>query len=90
MAENKKNLLEETKAKMSLDDLFNQIQEGNLKELALVVKADVQGSVEMCIRDSNKSAKAKTAAKAAAEKKTGKKGKPAGKTDVYKRQGRDL
>ena len=38
--------LEETKAKMSLDDLFNQIQEGNLKELALVVKADVQGSVE--------------------------------------------
>ncbi len=31
---------------MSLDDLFNQIQEGNLKELALVVKADVQGSVE--------------------------------------------
>ena len=46
MAENKKNLLEETKAKMSLDDLFNQIQEGNLKELALVVKADVQGSVE--------------------------------------------
>ena len=46
VAENKKNLLEETKAKMSLDDLFNQIQEGNLKELALVVKADVQGSVE--------------------------------------------
>ena len=41
VAENKKNLLEETKAKMSLDDLFNQIQEGNLKELALVVKADV-------------------------------------------------
>ncbi len=38
--------LEETKSKMSLDDLFNQIQEGNLKELALVVKADVQGSVE--------------------------------------------
>ena len=46
VAENKKNLLEETKAKMSLDDLFSQIQEGNLKELALVVKADVQGSVE--------------------------------------------
>ena len=46
VAENKKNLLEETKAKVSLDDLFNQIQEGNLKELALVVKADVQGSVE--------------------------------------------
>ena len=31
---------------MSLDDLFNQIQEGNLKELGIVVKADVQGSVE--------------------------------------------
>ena len=31
---------------MSLDDLFNQIQEGNLKELKIVVKADVQGSVE--------------------------------------------
>ena len=31
---------------MSLDDLFNQIQEGNLKELNIVVKADVQGSVE--------------------------------------------
>ena len=31
---------------MSLDDLFNQIQEGNLKELGIIVKADVQGSVE--------------------------------------------
>ena len=31
---------------LSLDDLFNQIQEGNLKELGIVVKADVQGSVE--------------------------------------------
>ena len=39
-------MLEETKSKMSLDDLFNQIQEGNLKELNIVVKADVQGSVE--------------------------------------------
>ena len=39
-------LLDETKTKMSLDDLFNQIQEGNLKELGIVVKADVQGSVE--------------------------------------------
>ncbi|MBQ3546103.1 MAG: translation initiation factor IF-2 [Lachnospiraceae bacterium] len=34
------------KAKMSLDDLFSQIQEGELKELNLIVKADVQGSVE--------------------------------------------
>ena len=31
---------------MSLDDLFTQIKEGNLKELNLIVKADVQGSVE--------------------------------------------
>ena len=31
---------------MSLDDLFSQIQEGNLKELNLIIKADVQGSVE--------------------------------------------
>ncbi len=46
ISENKNRLLEETKTKMSLDDLFNQIQEGNLKELNIVVKADVQGSVE--------------------------------------------
>ncbi len=42
----KEKLLAETKAKMSLDDLFSQIQAGNVKELNLVVKADVQGSVE--------------------------------------------
>ena len=46
IAQNKVKLLEETKSRMSLDDLFNQIQEGNLKELNIVVKADVQGSVE--------------------------------------------
>ena len=46
ISQNKVKLLEETKSKMSLDDLFNQIQEGNLKELNIVVKADVQGSVE--------------------------------------------
>ena len=46
ISENKNKLLEETKSRMSLDDLFNQIQEGNLKELNLIVKADVQGSVE--------------------------------------------
>ncbi len=44
-AQNKEKKLEETKGKMSLDDLFSQIQEGNLKELNLIVKADVQGSV---------------------------------------------
>lgn len=44
--QNKEKKLEETKSRMSLDDLFNQIKEGNLKELNLIVKADVQGSVE--------------------------------------------
>lgn len=46
LAQNKEKMLEETKSKMSLDDLFSQIKEGNLKELNLIVKADVQGSVE--------------------------------------------
>ena len=46
MAQNKERKLEETKSKMSLDDLFSQIKDGNLKELNLIVKADVQGSVE--------------------------------------------
>ena len=42
----KNSLIEDTKAKMSLDDLFSQIQSGNVKELDIIVKADVQGSVE--------------------------------------------
>ena len=46
MAHHKEEMLADTKTRMSLDDLFNQIQEGNLKELNLIVKADVQGSVE--------------------------------------------
>ena len=46
MAQHKEEMLADTKTRMSLDDLFNQIQEGNLKELNIVVKADVQGSVE--------------------------------------------
>ena len=33
-------------AKVSLDDLFAKIQEGNVKELPIVIKADVQGSAE--------------------------------------------
>ena len=32
--------------KVSLDDLFKQIQDGNIKDLNIVIKADVQGSVE--------------------------------------------
>ena len=46
IAQNKEKLLEDTKGKMSLDDLYSKIQEGNLKELNLIIKADVQGSVE--------------------------------------------
>ena len=46
LAQNKERKLEETRSRMSLDDLFSQIREGNLKELNLIVKADVQGSVE--------------------------------------------
>ena len=46
VSENKNRLLEETKGKLSLDNLFDQIQASDLKELPLIVKADVQGSVE--------------------------------------------
>ena len=46
ISEEKNRLIEDTKAKMSLDDLFSQIQSGNMKELDIIVKADVQGSVE--------------------------------------------
>ncbi len=44
--ESREKLIEDTKLKMSLDDLYSQIQSGNLKELNIIVKADVQGSVE--------------------------------------------
>ena len=44
--ESREKLIEDTKLKMSLDDLYSQIQSGNLKELNVIVKADVQGSVE--------------------------------------------
>ena len=46
--EGREKLLEgsKAKAKMSLDDLFSQIQAGDVKELNIIVKADVQGSVE--------------------------------------------
>ena len=46
IAEGKKKLLDDTKHKVSLDALFEQIQAGNMKELDLIIKADVQGSVE--------------------------------------------
>jgi len=46
MAQSKEKLIADTKAKLSLDGLFSQIQAGNIKELNLIIKADVQGSVE--------------------------------------------
>ncbi len=46
ISEGKNKLIEDTKMKLSLDDLFSQIKAGNVKELPLIVKADVQGSVE--------------------------------------------
>ena len=46
ISESKNKLIEDTKTRMSLDDLFSQIQSGNVKELNIIVKADVQGSVE--------------------------------------------
>ena len=45
-AENKKQKLAETQGRMSLEDLFSKIKEENLKELDIIIKADVQGSVE--------------------------------------------
>ena len=46
ISESKNKLIEDTKMKLSLDDLFSQIKAGNVKELPIIVKADVQGSVE--------------------------------------------
>ena len=46
IAKKKEKLLADTKSKLSLDGLFDQIQAGQIKELNLIVKADVQGSVE--------------------------------------------
>ena len=46
IAQKKAKLLEGTKLKLSLDDLYSQIQSGEVKELNLIIKADVQGSVE--------------------------------------------
>ena len=46
ISQGKEKLLADTKQRMSLDDLYSQIQAGNLKELKIIIKADVQGSVE--------------------------------------------
>ena len=46
IAKNRVDMIKNTPQKVSLDDLFTQIQAGNVKDLNIVVKADVQGSVE--------------------------------------------
>ena len=46
VAENKIKLVEESKHKVTLDALFDQIKAGELKELNIVLKADVAGSSE--------------------------------------------
>ena len=50
VAEQRKQEIQENKfnqvVKVSLDNLFSQIDEGNMKELSVIIKADVQGSVE--------------------------------------------
>lgn len=46
LTQSKEKLIADTKAKLSLDGLFSQIQAGNIKDLNLIIKADVQGSVE--------------------------------------------
>ena len=46
VAKGRVNMIKSTQGKVSLDDLFSQIQAGQVKDLNIVVKADVQGSVE--------------------------------------------
>lgn len=45
IAKSRMDMIKETQ-KVSLDDLFSQIKAGSVKELNIVIKADVQGSVE--------------------------------------------
>ena len=45
-AQGRMQMIGQTPNKVSLDDLFSQIQEGKMKELNIIIKADVQGSVE--------------------------------------------
>ncbi|MCL2617610.1 MAG: translation initiation factor IF-2, partial [Defluviitaleaceae bacterium] len=45
-AKSREDMIKQTPNKVSLNDLFNQIKEGSVKDLNIVVKADVQGSVE--------------------------------------------
>ncbi len=45
-AQGRERMMVNTPQKVSLDDLYSQIQEGQVKELNIIIKADVQGSVE--------------------------------------------
>ncbi|MDL2248793.1 translation initiation factor IF-2, partial [Tyzzerella sp. OttesenSCG-928-J15] len=46
VAQGREDMIKSTPQKVSLDDLFSQIQAGNVKDLNIVIKADVAGSVE--------------------------------------------
>ena len=46
IAQDKARLIDESRKKLSLDGLFDQIKAGTVKELNVIIKADVQGSVE--------------------------------------------
>jgi translation initiation factor IF-2 len=46
VAKTRKDMIKVALQKVSLDDLFDQIQLGNIKDLNIIIKADVQGSVE--------------------------------------------
>jgi len=52
--QHKEELLEENRMSMNAEDLFDQMREGKLKQLDLIVKADVQGSVEALCTSLNK------------------------------------
>mgnify|MGYP004526019305 CR=1 FL=1 len=45
-AKSRNEMIKNSMQKVSLDDLFSQIKAGEMKELNIVIKADVQGSVE--------------------------------------------
>ena len=47
IAKNRETLISQTPQKVSLDDLFNQIQSGNMKELGIIVKEDVQVDIRL-------------------------------------------
>ena len=50
VAKDRVDMLKETPQKVSLDDLFSQIQSGNIKELNIVIKADVQVLLKLFAR----------------------------------------